>query len=266
MATTLSRYLKLRISSNLDSDSKYNLSKIDSLGAVYQTNTNEQVVIRSSKDIIIQPNSIALGGSGSGGSLFLGTEDHPLSSVSVHSAVFSLGSQGLALADMGIGGDFSLRLKYDSTLSGSVESVSDRNLTFDLQGADRSVILGGSLTLLNNSLSLSAPIPTTWVLPPTTGTSGQALVTDGAGTLTWANPAVSNSTSAYYIWSSGEGSSKTITHSFNSLYIDVVILDANDNYNTIGIGDIQRVSTSSITLVASQAPLTTWIVLISKIG
>jgi hypothetical protein len=40
MAFTISRYLKLKIADDLSSDAKYNLEKIDSLGAIFARDTN----------------------------------------------------------------------------------------------------------------------------------------------------------------------------------------------------------------------------------
>lgn len=73
---TLTRYLKLKIADDLSSDAKYNLTRLDTLGATFINDVNETLNIRSATDITIEPESPAVGGSNTGGTVTIGTTSH----------------------------------------------------------------------------------------------------------------------------------------------------------------------------------------------
>jgi len=184
MATTLTRNLKLRLDSNLTANAKYNLSRLDLLGAVFNLDNSNNSVIRSMQSISIRPNDASIGGSGIGGDVTIGSADQPLDSISFHADVVSTGAGGLALSDAAAGGNKTLSLVYDSSLSGSVDTAGNRTLLLDLNGADRQLILSGNLSLLGSgNLSLSLSGNTSWSLPASN--SAGFLSNDGSGTLSW---------------------------------------------------------------------------------
>jgi hypothetical protein len=152
MAFTLSRNLKLRIDSNLTANSKYNLERIDLLGSTFLVDSTNALNVRSQTDILIEPNSADVGGSGSGGSVTIGSANHLISTLSLYASAVEL-PVSLGLKDQGTNGSKYLRLKYDSTLEGAVDGVADRSLTLDLGIADRQMILGGNYSQLGGSLS-----------------------------------------------------------------------------------------------------------------
>lgn len=67
-------------------------------------------------------------------------------------------------------------------------------------------------------------------------------------------------------WVTGDGASKTITHNFGTVNIMVQVLDASDNYRTIEMDSVMRPNSNDVTLIASEAPSTSWIVLLTQIG
>ncbi len=83
MAFTLSRYLRLRLDSNLTANARFNLEKLDLLGSMLSIDTVSNVNIRSRADINIEPQSQVAGGSGVGGSVSLGNVDHPLDAINL---------------------------------------------------------------------------------------------------------------------------------------------------------------------------------------
>lgn len=178
MATTLSKNLKLRIDSNLTANAKYNLSRIDLLGGTFLTDSTNTLNIRSQTDINIEPNSADVGGSGTGGNVYLGTANHKLASLEINTNSLEINGP-LSLADQAVGGTTSLALKYKSDIDGAVDT-SDRTLSIDVNGADRNLVLGGDLQLLGGNLVLSLSGPTSLVLP----TSGTLSTLSGAETLT----------------------------------------------------------------------------------
>lgn len=166
MATILTRNLKLRIDSNLTANSKYNLERIDLLGGTFLTDTTDQLNIRSRTDILIEPESADLEGSGLGGSVSLSTASH-LITTNIYSSQLNITSP-IGTKDQASSGTKYLRLQYKSDLNGSVDLLADRTLSIDLEGADRSLILSGNLSVLGGySLALNTTGPTSVILPIT---------------------------------------------------------------------------------------------------
>lgn len=180
MATnyTLTRNLRLRIDSNLTAGAKSNLEKLDLLGSTFLTDSTSTLRIRSASDISIEPESPDLGGTALGGTLTIGSASHILSSVQIWSSEIRVAS-GISLLDQGVAPTVarSLSLRY---LSSPSDILADRILTLDPQGADRTLTLGGSLTLSGGSLTLGLVGSSSVVLP----LSGTLATLAGAETLT----------------------------------------------------------------------------------
>lgn len=175
MATTLSRNLKLRIDSNLTSNAKYNLEKIDLLGSTFLVDTSDNLNLRSTADITIQPHSADLGGSGVGGTVTIGSASQPLDEFVVYADSMSFGN-GVSLEDQASGGTKKLNLKYKSDINGSVDTVADRNVYIDVDGSDRNLVLGANLSVvgvgslvLNTTAASSVTLPLTGVLSTLAG-------------------------------------------------------------------------------------------------
>lgn len=162
---TLTRNLKLRIDSNLTANAKSNLEKIDLLGSTFLVDSANTLRIRSSSDISIEPESPDLGGSALGGNLSIGNPSQYLSSIILNTSSLDL-TAPLGLQDQAVLPAVAryLRLRYSSGLA---DTTSDRVLTVDPQGADRSLVLGGSYSQLGGSLSLTLTGDSTLTLPLT---------------------------------------------------------------------------------------------------
>jgi hypothetical protein len=124
--------------------------------------------VRSQTDILIEPESADIGGSGVGGSVSVGTASHVLSSIGLWASSVTV-PVALSLKDQATSGTRYLQLKYKSDLNGSLDSTADRILSVDMDGADRSLVLGGSLGVLGGNLTLNLS-GTTSVSVPQTGT------------------------------------------------------------------------------------------------
>lgn len=83
MAFTLSKYLRLRLDSNLTANARYNLERIDLLGSTVSIDNTSNVNFRSRADINIEPQSQIAGGSGVGGTVNIGSVDHPLEAINL---------------------------------------------------------------------------------------------------------------------------------------------------------------------------------------
>lgn len=83
MAFTLSRYLRLRLDSNLTANARYNLERIDLLGSTLSIDNTSSVNFRSRTDINMEPQSQIAGGSGVGGVVNIGSSGHEITSFNV---------------------------------------------------------------------------------------------------------------------------------------------------------------------------------------
>jgi hypothetical protein len=153
LATTFTPNLRLAVDSNLTANAKTNLFKIDALGSTFTQDASSNTLVRSVEDLYFLPNNPSIGGSGTGGSIFFGSASQSLTGVTFYSDNLSIGGT-LSLLDEGTGGTKYLLLKYDSTLSGSVDTAADRTLSIDLEGASRSLILGANLSISSANLSI----------------------------------------------------------------------------------------------------------------
>ncbi len=214
MATTLSRYLKLKLDSNLTANAKYNLERIDTLGSSFVVDSSSQLNIRSEADVLIEPRSPDLGGSGVGGTVSIGTQDHSIASLSVYA-----------------------------------DSVTFSNpLTFP----------NGSIFVTGGTLSFTLSSDLAFTLPADYGTSGQVLATDGTGTLEWVNQSGGGGgSSASTDWVTGDGTSKSFTHSLGSSDISVSLHDSTTK-QVIMIDTITVTDLNTVTLTASEAPSASW--------
>lgn len=179
MAYTLSRNLRLRLDSNLTANARYNLERIDLIGSSISPDTTDTLRIRARENITIEPQSADVGGSGSGGSVSIGNTDHSLDSVTLYTTSFNLSSPA-GFLDQGSGGTKYLRLSYNSTLSGSVDTVADRSISIDLNGNDRQLILGGNYSQIGGNLAFILSGATSLTLP----TSGTLATVAGSETFT----------------------------------------------------------------------------------
>lgn len=166
MATTLTRNLKLRINSGLTADSKYNLERLDLLGSTFLVDSTNQLNIRSQTDILIEPESADVDGSGIGGDVSIGTASHIIDNLDLWATSVTV-PVSLGLKDQATGGTKYLRLKYKTDVNGSADTVADRSLLIDLEGADRLLLLQGNYKQLGGDLTLNLSGTTSVILPQT---------------------------------------------------------------------------------------------------
>lgn len=167
MATSLTRNLKLRINSNLTADAKYNLERIDLLGTTFLVDTQNSLNLRSEVDINIVPESADIGGSGVGGVVTIGSAAQNITSLNVYANQVNF-SDPIGILDNASGGNKYLRIAYKSDINGSTDTTSDRTLSIDPQGADRSLVMEQNLSLLGGfSTSLTTTAATSVILPIT---------------------------------------------------------------------------------------------------
>lgn len=259
MATTLSRYLRLKLDSNLTANAKYNLERIDTLGSTFSVDSSNQLDIRSESDISIEPNSADLGGTGTGGTTSVGNSQHELDLFEVYATLVNF-SDSVGLLDSASSGTKYLRLKYKSDLNGSADTTADRVISVDPEGADRilrlagNLVLGGDFTTSGGDLSLTLASDLALSIP---ANSSGYLSNNGSGTLSWiAISGAGDVLGATAVWVTGDGATKVVTHALASDDVEVTVYDEFDDL--IWVDSISIDSTSQITLISSEAPSSSW--------
>lgn len=164
MATTTTPQLGLRVASTLTADAVFNLQRIDALASRFVMTADAATLVRSQTSVTIEPNAAALGGSGVGGVVNVGTASHALAAINLYGPVFGLSSIGLL--DQAVGGNKNLLQRY---VSSPLDTAANRTITWNVVGADRSLTFGGSYSQLGGSLALTLGGATALTLP-TSGT------------------------------------------------------------------------------------------------
>lgn len=159
MATSFTTNLKLRLTDDLTADARANLEKIDTLGATFKVDSTEELLIRSKADILIEPNAADLDGSGTGGTVRVGTASHSIEALNVWADDVAL------TGNLDITGNTA----FDNM---RVQSDSDETVGFVAPSG-----LGASFD---------------WTLPSGDGSNAQVLQTDGSGNLSFATVLTDN--------------------------------------------------------------------------
>jgi hypothetical protein len=164
MATTLTRYLKLKVADDLSADAKYNLNRLDTLGgisgATFGVDSADNLNIRTRGNITIEPASDDVGGTGTGGTITLGTDDHNNLEVIAKTASFKIDS-ALSLWS-NTTGEAPNQIKRYLRLSPSGTLSLDRTLTVNVTDENRSLTVpdDGTVVVIKGDglLNLAGPL------------------------------------------------------------------------------------------------------------
>lgn len=147
---TITRNLKLRLPDNLTADSRYNLEKLDQLGAIFQLDSNQDAVVRSQGEVAIRPNDPAIGGDGTAGIVSLGDPTQPLEYAEINGPIKILCDN---------------EINYTEIISTDTDN---RKLTLNIQAQDRLLQLGGDLVISGGDITFeTASDPIVFQLPIT---------------------------------------------------------------------------------------------------
>ena len=221
---TITTFLKLRVPDNLDSDSRFNLERIDTLARSGLFDSTGQLLLRSNNNIVFRP------GNGVGGTV---TTNHQI-------ANFNINSETLTLND-------------DITFAGNWKLPGSK-LTPSFDEAAVTVTSANS-----NKLNLAAPATLTsdltFTFPDADGTAGQVLSTDGSGNFGWSTVLTSSSIpqTLAVTWSTADGTTKSINHGFNTTDIIIKVYDIQCR-EYILLDDVHFVDNNNVSLTVSVAP------------
>lgn len=147
---TITRNLKLRLPDNLTADSRYNLEKIDQLGAIFQLDSDQDAVVRSQGEVAIRPNDPAIGGDGNPGVVSLGDPTQPLQYAEINGPIKILCDN---------------EINYTEIISTDTDN---KKLTLNIQAQDRLLQLGGNLVISGGDITFqTASDPIVFQLPIT---------------------------------------------------------------------------------------------------
>lgn len=225
------RNLRLRLSDNLTDDARYNLERIDQLGAVFPIGNSASQAINSSSSISLNANSTLLGGNGDG-------------------TVFAP----------------NLSLKNSLKLESGAYTLS---LTAGALTEDLSLTLPSTVGSAGQFLSTDGTGVLSWIDPPSTNLSSlnDTLFTDLEANQfiqyngsKWVNVDLPAAREAnVYTWAPVDGNTKIINHSFNSTSIQVWIYEPASK-SPIVIEEVDYLDNDTIFLRAHTAPETDYVV------
>lgn len=76
--STLTRYLRLRIQTDLSQPASQNLARLDALGNTFAVGQTDDLEVRSRGNIVLKPEATQVGGAGSGGEVHIGSSAQPV--------------------------------------------------------------------------------------------------------------------------------------------------------------------------------------------
>lgn len=296
MATTISRYLKLKIDDNLSADAKSNLAKIDELGAIFRTNTEDNVDLSAKGNISLQPGDPAIGGTPNQSDLVIGQSSNRVQHLDVYAdetrlrTLLRLKNGTVGLSDTFLNvvpAEENTNVTLNVSLADSLSTVASRSIIIGHSGrlvfenanqaltnktidgslntlsniSYSSLLLSGSI--INSDISNGAAIATSKLSGPLTSVTG-----NGLGTLAGQNTAslTADVTGILPIANGGTGNdgSDRSTALINLLPVGVeerVLRYYNGQlewYLASGTGTVQQVELSMPTeFTVSGSPITT---------
>lgn len=167
--------LKLVIEDGLSASARSNLLKIDGLAQAYNVDQTANVQVRSARDLLLIPNSPDVGGTGVGGTVRVGLPGQPVGTFQINTENFSVSS--VTLEDQTQGSTGSLTIQH---VTGNGANTAAPILTVLTEDGDRTLTLGGNLSLTGANLSLTVSADSALTLPVT----GTLSTLDGTETLT----------------------------------------------------------------------------------
>ncbi len=204
---TFTTNLRLRLSDDLTADARYNLERIDLLGTTLDFSGDSDVILRSSSGVTILPNSPELGGSGTGGTISLGTASQSADDI--------------------------LLFATNITFEGNVNLE-----TLRVYDADESNYIQLTAPALSSNVS--------FILPASDGTSGQVLQTDGSGALSFTTIDITPIASAVEVTPFSGVSSDNVQDALEELQDNIEAVEAGDVTSVNGQSGVVVLDTDDI--------------------
>jgi len=228
--STLTRYLRLRIATDLNQPASQNLARLDALGFTFGVGETDDLEVRSRGNIVLKPEATQVGGAGSGGEVHIGSAGQPVavkffaSSFAVEGGAGSLLTEDSlnTITNKSISGATNLlsNIGYNSLLLSN--SIKNSDIASDAAIADSKLATISTpgkviISALTGSLSGS-------LLPSFDSNDGKYLKLVN-GDLSWETAAGGGSGMEVSKTDWTSGSSLTVTHNFGTTDVVVSLWD-----------------------------------------
>lgn len=204
---TITRNLKLRLSDNLTADARYNLEKIDQIGAIFQLDSSQSAVVRSQEGVSIRPNDPSIGGSGTGGIVTVGSLSQPIDYMEINGPIKVLANNNTNYLTVRSSNTSNQTLTINTGAANFLLNlpITDAEVASAaaIAGSKVSPVFGNQLVSTEQGLRLDGPTDSaalvgpgandvvgadvTFRIPATDGNPNAVLVTDGNGNLSFSD-------------------------------------------------------------------------------
>jgi hypothetical protein len=254
--STLTRYLRLKIRTDLSLPASENLARLDSLGNSFNVGETDDLTINSRGNVVLKPEAPTVGGSGSGGEVHIGTSAQPVA-VKFFATSFAVeGGAGSLVTEESVG---TLTNKSISGLSNLLSNIgyASLNLTGSIKNSDiaaNAAIDDSKLATIASTgkvnFSSLTGSPDGVVFPSYSGNGSKYLrLSSDGSSLEWA--AVEGGGGASLETHKAEwtsGSSVTLNHNFGTSDVHVNVWDLSTG-EPVYFDDVDRTtSVNSLTL------------------
>lgn len=226
--STLTRYLRLKIRTDLNLPASQNLARLDALGNSFNVGETDDLTINSRGNVVLQPEAPTVGGSGSGGEVHVGTSAQPVAVKFFATSFEVAGGAGSLVTEESIG---TLTNKSISGLSNLLSNIgyTSLNLTGAIKNSDiaaNAAIDDSKLATISsagkvNVSALTGSLSGT-LLPSFDGNSDKYLrLSSDGSSLEWATVSSVGSGMETYKADWTSGSSVTLAHNLGTSDISV---------------------------------------------
>ena len=226
--STLTRYLRLKIRTDLNLPASQNLARLDALGNSFNVGETDDLTINSRGNVVLKPEATAVGGSGSGGEVHIGSSDQPVA-VKFFATSFAVeGGAGNLVTDEGAA---TLTNKSISGLSNLLSNIgyASLNLTGSIKNSDiasDASIADSKLATISSAgkvhFSSLTGSPDGVVFPSYSGNGSKYLrLSSDGSSLEWASVSSTGSGMETYKADWTSGTSITLNHNLGTA--DVII-------------------------------------------
>lgn len=280
MANTLTPYLKLRVDEGLTDDAAYNLNRLDLLGQSVDITGSSSQAYRAVGDIFMEPDSPAVGGTGTGGRVWFGDADHTLTALEVYATAFNV-TGTISATNLILGGDTVATLAASQIFtnktidadSNTISNIRNGNVASDasIEFTKLEALTASRVLVSNGTGELTVSSITSSELGYLTGTTsaiqtqldgketdlgnpaldGYILSSTAAGARSWIESPALSAQSKTFTWTSG--TTKVAIHSFATNNVDVSVYDV-DGECFVTVEKVEILDTNTIQLTSLDAP------------